>query len=171
MRKDSHDFWESWQSHCQGLLKKSLKRTGGNIADAEDALSTAMLRALEAFPHQAHQLLNMEAWLTRILHNACVDMHRRRHERAAPPWEEMPGEQEAPPSGLPTPEQHLLQREQLLALRRRLAALPEPLRQPCAMRLEQGMAYEEIASALGLSVVNARRRVFLSRRHLRDTLE
>ncbi|HVG57700.1 MAG TPA: sigma-70 family RNA polymerase sigma factor [Hyalangium sp.] len=172
MLNDSHHFWEAWQSHCQNLLKKCMRRMG-NTADAEDALSTAMLRALEAFPRQAPRLLNMEAWLTRILYNTCVDLHRRSLHQAPAPWEEKEGGSgtgDVPPSELPSPEQHLLQHEQFLALRRQFAALPEPLRRPWAMRFEQGMAYEEIARELRLSVGNVRRRIFLSRRHLRSTL-
>lgn len=170
MINGSQRFWEAWQLHYQGLLTKSLKCTGGNAADAEDALSTAMLRALEAFPRQASQLLDMEAWLTRILHNTCMDLHRGRRHQATAPWKEgRADEEEAPPSELPSPEQSLLQHEQLLTLRRHLAALPEPLRQPCAMRFEQGMAYEEIARELGLTMGNVRRRIFLSYRHLRTS--
>jgi RNA polymerase sigma-70 factor (ECF subfamily) len=154
--------------HRQRLFEKSLRRVQGNRADAEDAMSTAMLRALESFPLQSSRLDSAEAWLTRILHNTCVDLHRKRRFQVDAALEEdgAPSEELVPGEAL-SPEQLLLQQEQAGTLRRQLAALPEPLRQPCAMRFEQGMSYEEIAQALGLTQVNVRRRIMLSYRHLR----
>lgn len=162
MREDAPSFWQAWVSHRQGLFEKSLRRMRGNHADAEDALGTAMLRALEAFPYQASRLNSVEAWLTRILHNTCVDLHRSRRSQTDAPLEEQ--------GDALTPEQLLLEQELAGSLRRQLAALPEPLRQPCAMRFEQGMSYEDIAQALGLTQVNVRRRILLSYRHLRAAL-
>ncbi|RJS24030.1 hypothetical protein DRW03_10495 [Corallococcus sp. H22C18031201] len=49
-------FWAVWNELRPQLLKLSLQRTGGHWADAEDALSIAMLRALQAFDARQHDL-------------------------------------------------------------------------------------------------------------------
>jgi len=55
---------------------------GGNPIDAEDALSRAMLKAWEKVQQFAGEIANLKAWLTRLTHNLCVDIHRERSRAA-----------------------------------------------------------------------------------------
>lgn len=164
-------FWDVWRDHRPKLFRLSLHRTGGHHADAEDALSTAMLRAFEAFQEQRHGLKDMEAWLARILLNTCTDTLRARSRHADAPDDEdvAPGLGLAPPA--PSPEQELLAHEQTLLLRRQLEALPEHLRRPCVLRFEQGLTSADIARELGLTAVNVRQRLVLAYRKLRTGLD
>jgi len=168
----STGFWELWLCHHSRLLAKSLRHLGGHQADAEDALSTAMLRAAEAWPREARRLRNPEAWLTRIVHNSCVDLHRARARRA----DEDPGEEDEvtsarePLAHVPSPEQFLLEQEQSRLLWRHVHRLPEPLRQACLLRFERELDGRAMAEELGITHVNTRRRLLRAYQVLRVAL-
>lgn len=134
----------------------------GNPADAEDALNTAMLRAFHGFSEQAGTLVNGKAWLSRILHNVCMDFHRERQRFVEP--SEMP---EAEPLPAPAPEEAppdevLMERERANEIRARIRALPLNLRTPFEMRFLRGMSYADIATHLQLTNCNVRKRIQLA---------
>ncbi|MBZ4414787.1 sigma-70 family RNA polymerase sigma factor [Myxococcus sp. XM-1-1-1] len=151
-------FWELWRQHQPRLLARSVRQLGGNHADAEDALGAAMLRAAEAWPRESHRLHNPEAWLTRILHNTCVDQHRARARRADDLTDDTCTEATAPLHA-PSPEHLLLERERARLLWRHVSQLPEALRQACVMRFERDLDGRTMAAQLGLTHVNTRRRL------------
>ncbi|NET51358.1 MAG: RNA polymerase sigma factor, partial [Merismopedia sp. SIO2A8] len=83
----SHDFsekgfWQQWQQYRDYLYHRCFRWMGGNSSDAEDALSRAMLKAWEKVQKFAGKIANFKAWLTRLTHNLCVDIHRE-HRRGA----------------------------------------------------------------------------------------
>lgn len=47
----------------------------GNRTEAEDALSRAKLKAWEKMQKLAQKIVNLKAWLTRLTHNFCIDIH------------------------------------------------------------------------------------------------
>ncbi|MGB7274876.1 MAG: sigma factor, partial [Geitlerinemataceae cyanobacterium] len=55
-----------------------IKWMGGNITDAEDALSRAMLKAWEKIQTSVEKIRNFKAWLTSLTRNLCMDIHRER---------------------------------------------------------------------------------------------
>ncbi|MFY2558200.1 RNA polymerase sigma factor [Corallococcus terminator] len=168
----STGFWELWLCHHSKLLAKSLRHLGGHQADAEDALSTAMLRASEAWPREVQRLRNPEAWLTRVVHNACVDQHRARARRAdGPPRDEDEATSAREPlAHVPSSEQLLLEQEQSRLLWRHVHRLPEPLRQVCLLRFERELDGRTMAEELGITHVNTRRRLLRAYELLRLAL-
>lgn len=163
-------FWGVWIAHQEVLRNRSLRLSGGNRADAEDALSNAMLRAAQAYARQPVQ--NPRAWLLRILHNACMDQHRRNATLAA--MEDPPSE--APQTPLagwegvaPSPEEELSQAQMERAWREALSALPEPLSDPLRLYLE-GWPDELIALQLNISRELVRKRRQLAKDRLRAAL-
>src|SRR5262245_21182758 len=74
-------FWMLWDLHKGHLYHLCMWQMGGVQEDAEDALSRAMLRALEKLPHNACKIGNFRAWLSRLTLNLCVDMHRERRRQ------------------------------------------------------------------------------------------
>ncbi|MEH2165574.1 MAG: sigma-70 family RNA polymerase sigma factor [Nostoc sp.] len=80
LRNNSEDsgkrFWQQWQQYRDYLYRCCLKWMGGNLTDAEDALSRTMLKAWEKVQKYAGEIANFKAWLTRLTHNLCVDIHR-----------------------------------------------------------------------------------------------
>ncbi|PTL83724.1 RNA polymerase sigma factor [Vitiosangium sp. GDMCC 1.1324] len=155
-------FWPLWQGHREHLHHQCLRLMAGNAADAEDALNTAMLRAFQGFSEQAGILVNEKAWLSRILHNVCMDFHRERRRFVEP--SEVP-ETESLPTPVPEevpPDELLIERERALEIRARIYALPLNLRTPFEMRFLRGMSYADIATHLRLTNCNVRKRIQLA---------
>lgn len=171
-RRPSLDrFWAVWMAHQAGLRRRSLHLSGGNRADAEDALSAAMVRAAQAFDRQPIQ--NPGAWLVRILHNACMDQHRQNANRV--PIESEDEDLASPPVSVwaepePSPEEALSQQESDAAWGRAMSALPEALVEPLRLHLDD-WSDERIAAHLNISRELVRKRRQLAKNRLRLLLD
>lgn len=164
-------FWAIWLAHQNSLRRRSLRLSGGNRADAEDALGATMVRAAQAFERQT--VRNPGAWLVRILHNTCMDQHRLNAHRA--PIEA--DDEDLPPSTAtawieetPSPEEVLSRREAAVAWARAMSALPDILIQPLRLHLDD-WSDERIAAHLGISRELVRKRRQLARNQLRLLLD
>lgn len=165
------NFWPLWIDQQDTLLKQCLKLMSGNMDDAQDALSEAMVKASTKFEESMDEIRNHRAWLSRIVHNACIDLHRQ-NRRKAEYREETHGAADTPASPMtapitPSPEESYLAGEKLDQLEAALLGMQEKLRKPLLMRCVQDRTYDEIATALGLSNCAVRKRVQLAREHLR----
>lgn len=130
-----------------------------------------MLKALHNFVQTAGNVDNTRAWLTTILHNACMDGHRsaRRRRDLIADTEVSELENLAPDQGshARTPEDIVRIREALEALYRLILQLPLVLREPLLLRTVEHLSYAEIAQRLALTEANARKRVQQARDQLR----
>jgi|LakMenEpi05Nov12_1017451.scaffolds.fasta_scaffold02522_2 RNA polymerase sigma factor (sigma-70 family) len=68
-------FWQLWQQH-QDYLYRCCVKWMDNVADAEDALSRAMLKAWDKIGNSPVKIKNFKAWLSQLTYNLCVDIHR-----------------------------------------------------------------------------------------------
>ena len=118
-----------------------------------DALQDAALKAWEK-RFTLREPNFFRTWITRILINACQDIHRKRRRLVC--MERLPIAS-APP---PDPE---------LAVA--LACLPEGLRLPLVLRYAEGMSYDEIAHVMRLSQSTVRSRLRKGKEKLRKELE
>src|SRR4028118_2377148 len=73
---------QQWQQYRDYLYRCCIKWMGGNLTDAEDALSRSMLKAWEKVQKYAGEIANFKAWLTTLTRNLCVDIHRERSRGA-----------------------------------------------------------------------------------------
>jgi RNA polymerase sigma factor (sigma-70 family) len=112
--------------------------------DAEDALQDVFVRAYSGLLASHGQLI-LRAWLYRIAHNRCIDELRR----PPPPPPELL-EIVRPPVHDPIAAAD--QRESLRRLVADVRRLPEQQRSALLMRELGGMAYADMASALGVTV-------------------
>jgi len=164
-------FWAIWMVHQNSLRHRSLRLSGGNRADAEDALSAAMVRAAQAFDRQPVQ--NPGAWLVRILHNACMDQHRQNANRipiAAEDADLPPPSAAAWVKAAPSPEEALSQQESDAAWGRAMNALPAALVEPLRLHLDD-WSDERIAAHLNISRELVRKRRQLAKNRLRLLLD
>lgn len=168
---DPHaEFWRVWSGHQDFLLKQCIRLMAGNMADAEDALSSAMLRASRKFENYSDSIVNERAWLSRLVHNVCIDHYRRqRRTEYRDPHEETGPDIVSTmfSDAQQTPEEIALEREQLRALDEELGRLSVQLRVPLMMRFVEGLSYPEIAERLNLRADTVRKRIQLARDHLK----
>ena len=76
----AHDAIEAVARDSYGRLVAYIASRTGDIADAEDALSEALLAALENWPSNGVPD-KPEAWLMRVAHNRVIDGSRRKQTR------------------------------------------------------------------------------------------
>ncbi|MEG4986986.1 sigma-70 family RNA polymerase sigma factor [Microcoleus sp. BR0-C5] len=166
-------FWQLWQQNRDYLYRCCLRWMGGNPTDAEEVLSRAMLKALDKLPDYAEKITNLRAWITRLTHNLCIDIHRERRRKAMQmeDIEEVAATgNSAVISGLNSPEEALLHHELGQYIRRAIDTLPSRLRNPFILRYCHQIAYQDIAQQLALSLNNVYKRIQQARELLQKRL-
>lgn len=144
-------FEELYLKHFPAVRRFALYLTG-NPAEADDIAAETFVRAWAAdAPLKARTL---DAYLLSIARN----LHRRGYRRTR--LEALAAERQEPPPGL---ESALAARDELEQVLRRLQTLPEIDRAALLMRAFHGLAYDEIAQALGLSLSSAKVKVHRAR--------
>jgi RNA polymerase sigma factor (sigma-70 family) len=138
----------------------------GNRVDAQDALSQAMMKAMESLPSCAGNVVCPAAWLHRLARNVCIDLirERNRRSRTAEGWKDQMLSE-------PTAEAPMIEAEQEAEIERQIVALPSALRDPFLLRVVRGKPVRNVALQLGLSPANVRKRVQLARSRLRREFE
>ncbi|NEO98855.1 MAG: sigma-70 family RNA polymerase sigma factor [Symploca sp. SIO2E9] len=170
---DRSVFWQLWEQYREYLYSRCLQWMGGKHTDAEEALSRATLKAWNQLPKYAHKITNLKAWLTRLTHNLCVDMHResKRGAIGIESLEEIAlGDSSEIASSIDSPESALLRRELSMYIRHAINALPSRLRHIFSLRCYQQMSSNDIAQQLGISVDNVDKRMEKARKILQKSL-
>jgi RNA polymerase sigma-70 factor, ECF subfamily len=113
-------------------------------AEAEDAVQTALLKAWARWA-EMQASPRLEAWVTRILRNECIDRWRRQRARLRVQLEA--GRSAETRAAEPVPGAGHLERE-LESARAIITELPEPYRSVLVLRFVEGRSYEAIAETL-----------------------
>jgi RNA polymerase sigma factor (sigma-70 family) len=144
--REGHDeaFQTIHDRYRQRLFAYTRQMLPGARQDAEDALQDVFVRAYSGLRANDREL-TLRAWLYRVAHNRCVDELRR----PMPPAPEVLGILRAPSRD---PVLEAEQRESLRQLVQDVRQLPEQQRSALLMRELGGIAYSDIAGALGTSV-------------------
>ncbi|WP_322643815.1 MULTISPECIES: RNA polymerase sigma factor [unclassified Nostoc] len=179
LRNNSEDkdlvkrFWQQWQEYRDYLHCCCLRWMGGNPTDAEDALSRAMLKAWEKVQKYAEEIANFKAWLTRLTHNLCVDIHRER-DRSTNRVENIEvyafNEEQGLIRSENTPESVMETGEKRIVIRRAIDNLPTRLRETFILHFYQELSYQEIAQQQEISYQNVCKRISQARAILREEL-
>lgn len=170
-RGDQSAFWQLWLRHAPHLFAVCLRRM--HPADAEDAVSRSMLLAREKLPAYAHVIVDLEAWLTRLTCNVCLDVKKERGGRLARAayLDDAVLTRREPTQPEPlSPEAALMAHQVTDSVARAIAALPKPLRDTATLRFLHEESYADIAARLGIAEANARKRVQLAREQLKARL-
>lgn len=167
------EFWQQWQQHHNTLYLCCIKWMGGNSLDAEDALSRSMLKAWEKVQKFSGKINNFKAWLIRLTHNLCIDIHRER-SRVANRVEDIEGyacdEQVGLLRSEDTPESLIENDEKKAVIRRAIENLPPRLRETFILHFYRELSYQEIAEQQGISYQNVCKRMSQARKILREEL-
>jgi RNA polymerase sigma-70 factor, ECF subfamily len=161
-------FWALWtECHAELLRCCRLWLRTSDPAEAEDALSSAMMHAFDRLPlvPPAHP----RAWLFTVVKNFCLDLLRspRAQRVDAAAWEQA-AERMAQVEGEDL-ESTLVRKESDDKLHTLVGQLPDRLRTVLELVLA-GYKYDEIGLDLGITATNVRKRAEEGRVHLRDML-
>lgn len=167
-------FWKEWLEYRQYLIKLAMRWTSSNMADAEDAVSKVGLKAHDRYLRDAPNIRNMRAWLARLLHNLCMDEHRKTSVRGKIFSHLTPEQYEGAALCATAPSRQDNVAAQLQPTRLALdliMKMPPRLRYPFVLRFVYEYSNSEIARQLELSEVNVRKRIQLGRSLVREKLE
>jgi RNA polymerase sigma factor (sigma-70 family) len=170
---DGDAFWRLWEGYQDYLYRLCLRQMEGIREDAEDALSKAMIKAWQRLPVYAGEIIDLKAWLTRLILNLCVDIHRHRNRltRGVVSLEEVGLADEWNVAQVfESPEQTYLYKEMHLYLLHAIEDLPQLLRKTSILYFVHEMSYKDIADDLTLSIENTRKRIQQARAILREKL-
>ncbi|MEG4025551.1 sigma-70 family RNA polymerase sigma factor [Microcoleus sp. S13C4] len=165
-------FWQHWQQYREYLYRCCIKWMG-NLTDAEDALSRAMLKAWEKVQKFAGKIVNFKAWLTKLTRNLCVDIYRER-DRNAKRVENIEVYTSIEEKGLVspdgTPESTLETDEKKNVICGAIDNLPTRLRETFILHFHQELSYPEIAKKQKISYQNVCKRISQARKILQEEL-
>ena len=138
--------------------------------EAADVVEDTLLRVRDAAPG-FRGARGLKTWVLRIVANRCRDLLRRRRFAAGRPEDHDPlsesGLRAEPIEGW----DHAIDQTRLLAvLERAIDALPPEQRAAVVLRDRLGLSYEEVAEAIGVSVVAVKSRLFRARAALKLAL-
>lgn len=143
------------------LYRHALGMTGSPDV-AEDILQASFIKA---YQHLNEVRGRFDAWVFRIVANACKDWLkniRRTH---------VSYEEDDQPSSYATPDEELDRNELRTDLGHALSALPPSLREAFVMKHVEGRSYEEMADLLSTTVGALKMRVHRARESLQELLE
>ncbi len=150
-------------------------RVLGDPGDAEEAAQDAFVRAYRAlggYPPERIRALALRSWLAAIVVNACRNRRRRIADRH-PPRSLTPllAGGFDPDDPAPSPETISARRGAAAQWANRLAALPRAQRTAVVLRHVDGLAYHEVAAALGVPDGTAKSHVHRGLARLRRIVE
>jgi len=155
----------------QCFLKQQCRKfSGGNADDAKDLFSIVIFKVYTEPPEQLLKIRHMGGWLSRVAQNKAIDLQRSRiaEERRD---EQLGRFYEIVDIRPHSPEQTLLSSELAQQIQTAFDTLPLRLRDAAQLRFIEDASYELIASHLGISQVNARKRVQEARLRLVGALK
>jgi len=158
-------FWILWSRYQSAVRQVCMRNMGGNLAEADDALSQVMLKAQSRLPSSAGKIIQVEAWLRQLARNLCMDLHRegRRRSEIGETWKDEV-------LVAPAQDESSTQLGMASEIQMGIAALPPPLRESFTLHIVQGIPANDVAARLKLSSANVRKRVQLARARLRRDL-
>jgi len=167
---DESEFWDVWLGHQDYLRNQCIRLMAGNMADAEDALSNAMVRASQKFLYYSGRIVNEKAWLSKLVYNVCIDHYRREKRTECRAFDQEGSGMDSDAmftEPQQSPEDIALCQEQIRELEKLVSELSNNLRVPLFLRCVEGWSYPDIAKQLDIRTDTVRKRIQLARDHLR----
>ncbi|MDF1700030.1 MAG: sigma-70 family RNA polymerase sigma factor [Planctomycetota bacterium] len=160
LREVVHAFGERLTAVVSGVL-----RDRDAVEDVVQETFTKAFYRIHGFKGGS----SLYTWLYRVAVNAAKDYIKSRKRRPASSFDDLPGRASMPAQERPMVE-GLERREMRLKVRASIDQLPHRFRTVLALREIEGMAYNEIAEVLGLSLGTVESRLFRARHRLRALL-
>ncbi|MTI45352.1 RNA polymerase sigma-70 factor (ECF subfamily) [Roseibium hamelinense] len=170
----SAGIWLSWVQDALVLRRRALRLTRGNREEAEDLLSSTLIKAVSHVERHQTEIREPRAFLLFAMKNEHISRIRKQtSERQVRDFKADVYEDHA--HGLsdsePDQEQQLRHQEALRRVLQAVQRMPAEFRQVFYMRFCDECSYREIARKLRISEALARKRVQHLREHLRAEME
>ncbi len=146
----------------RGALNRFFQRNVQDPAEVDDLVQEVFLRIVKR--GGAGQLEHLDGYIFQTASSVLMDRSRRRKVRASD--RHIPLDLDRPDATEPGAERVLIGRQSLRAAGAILLELPERTRRVFILRRLEGLAYQEIAQRLGLSVSAVEKHMFRAVRHL-----
>jgi RNA polymerase sigma-70 factor (ECF subfamily) len=156
---------EAHQHRVVGAVAKML----GDTADAEDIAQQVFIRVWKAAARYQPSA-KFTTWLYKITRNLVFNELRRRKRRSLVAREDETPRDSADVAAA-APDQALLERELQDAIQAAISSLPETQRMAIILRRYDGLAYEQIAEVLDLTVPAVKSALFRARTELKNRLQ
>jgi RNA polymerase sigma-70 factor (ECF subfamily) len=167
-RGDAEAFGELVRLHETRILR--LVRGMVPEHDAEDVAQDAFLKAYKKLA-EFDGRSRFYTWVYRIAANTAMDWRKRERYRRHAPLPATPEGEDALPDETPGPRRAAHRRELGEAIDKAIDALPDHYRTMVVLREVEGLSYEEIGAALGISKGTVESRLFRARERLRERLK
>lgn len=164
----------------EGLMRDSYRqaytlayRLTGNASEAEDLVQESYVRAYRFF-HRYDRSLPFTSWLYRIMTNVHIDGVRRKNKIRTTSLDHGGQDGDAHweiADESACPERPLIERSLEEPIQMALRSMTPDFRTAVLLADIEGLAYEEIADTLGISIGTVRSRIHRGRKQLRDYLD
>jgi len=167
---------EQFEGHMKATQRQAYSlafRLTGNAAESEDLVQETYIRAFRFF-HRYDESLPFSSWLYRIMTNVHIDSVRRKSRLKTTSLDQSGADANAAwefPDESASPERLLLEESLDEPLRLALKAVSSDFRAAVVLADVEGMAYEEIADTMKISVGTVRSRIHRGRKQLKRYLE
>lgn len=167
LRGNVNDFEKLVTAYEKNVYNIALRMVGDpeDAADMTQETFIKAYRALSSFRGDS----KFSSWLYRIASNVCLDFLRSRSRHPQVSLSSA-GEDDRTTFELPdmsqNPEEQLMKKLSMEAVRRGLEQLPEQQRQILVLRELGGLSYAELAQTLGLEEGTVKSRIFRARKRL-----
>lgn len=166
---DAAVFEEIVRAH-QGRIATLCRYLLGNAADAEDATQDVFIKAFKGLPDFRPEA-SLYTWLYRIAVNTCIDRRRKPYFLSLFTSDDSDdGGVGAVPSAAPSPEKLVEARQTSIQIQDALKKLSPKLRAAIVLKEIEGLAYEQIAEVLEISLGTVKSRISRAREELQRTL-
>lgn len=158
---------------CYAILVRRYQQTAYKLAlgilrhpaDAEDAVSEALIKAFTALGNRS-EMNNFRGWLLKITYNCCQDILRcRKKHNKYQSVENIIGDYLGE-----SPLQEVMQKEQRQEVWRALAKLTTEEQTAVIMKYYSGASYQEISETLGWPMGTVASKLFRAREKLRSLI-
>ena len=167
LKGNVNDFEKLVTAYEKNVYNLALRMVG-DPEDAADMTQETFIKAYRALS-SFRGYSKFSSWLYRIASNVCLDFLRSRSRHPQVSLSTVDEDDRATfelPDMRQNPEEQLMKKLSMEAVRRGLEQLPEQQRQILVLRELGGLSYAELAQTLGLEEGTVKSRIFRARKRL-----
>jgi RNA polymerase sigma-70 factor (ECF subfamily) len=170
--EDRRELFEALMRDTHRQAFSLAVRLTGGVCEAEDLVQETYVRAYRFF-HRFDRSMPFSGWLFRIMTNLHIDAVRRKGRIRTTSLDHGGGDGKSPwdvADDAASPEKPLLHTEVDAPMQEALSRMTPSFRAAVLAADVEGMAYEEIADSMGISLGTVRSRIHRGRKQIREYL-